>query len=1211
MCRYCNFDVYTHYLINGDFSLEAAHATQAQLNETPENITTTNIANTSINILNNAFIASQSEDNSTENTVKVTDTLEKEEQSFSLLNDAISDNNFIPPTNAQPQISINDVRLIDSSVGRELTFTIGLDISSSETVTVDYATTDNTAVKAEDYQAVNGTVTFAPGETSKTIAVKTTGTSYLDADESFYVNLSNASNATIEDSQGEGTILPAYAGIRGWSRSQDTITFSFFDEDVFGQGGYDGSQSESNAREVSEVVKESYRQIFANLNTFVDRDFIEVAESESGVGDIRILISDAPDYAYAGEHIHLAGWAAASDMGNNGWESDPGVYGYSALIHELGHALGMPHAFGTDSSVFAPEDNSANTVMSYNFPGNSPATFMAYDIKSLQERYGAAKYRLEDTVYKFVTVDNYLVDGELSINDDSRIKQTVWDSGGIDTFDFSGLEINNSGYRFDLNQTKFQTTQDGDRGSSYTIDNTIYYVPTYGTSIAIDVDIENLVNSSSDDIIIANPVANTFSGYEIGLTTGNDLLIAADNLDTLDLSGFSLSEVKQTQIDNDLEIELSLADSITIQDYYSAAEDNRINILWNNGKVDIPLPVISVDDITIKERDTDSTAKVTINLNKPGTESITVDYATADNTALANDDYQSINDTVTFNPGETSKTIKIPVIGDTVDETNESFYLNLDNAVNAVVEDSQAEITIGDNDDPLSSISVSDAGVLSSIPVRDDNGNIKNTTGLLFEVTLDAPSSRTVWVDYATQDNTAVVGEDYSQENNTLTFQPGETAKQIFVGVTVDDLVEADENLYFNLSNPINATIADNQAIGTIEEMRSLSVSDAEITAESTKALFTVALDKPSVQGVFVDYSTADATARNYTDNGRLFIKAGETSATVAVPLINNTEADKTFFLNLSDPKYALIEDSQGRTIITNDDAITTENTEYNSKHIGEVGTISNLDRVNRTIELDHTYTNPVVFAMPLSHNGDDPAIARITDIQSDSFSVYVQEAEYEDGSHTRESFSYMVLEAGTWELENGTTLEVGTIDTNKVSTSGWEQLNFENDFDSSPAILSQVQTDNGGEFIRTRQKGASVDGFRLTMEEEEALQHSGHATETVGWLAIESGSGSWSGLDYQAGSTGTEIDHTWDTVTFGQTFDEAPNLLASLSSYNGSDSAGLRYKNLGSSSVRLMVEEDRSLDSEIGHVNESVDFLAIAGSGDLTASVYNTDSFI
>ena len=272
------------------------------------------------------------------------------------------------------------------------------------------------------------------------------------------------------------------------------------------------------------------------------------------------------------------------------------------------------------------------------------------------------------------------------------------------------------------------------------------------------------------------------------------------------------------------------------------------------------------------------------------------------------------------------------------------------------------------------------------------------------------------------------------------------------------------------------------------------------------------------------------------------------------------------------------------------------------TQHIGEVGTVSNFNHLDRTIELDHTYTNPVVFAMPLSYNGGDPAIVRITDIQNDGFSVYLQEPEYKDGSHIRESFSYIVVEAGTWELENGTTLEVGTIDTNKVSTSGWENINFGSDFDSSPTILSQVQTDNDGEFVRTRQKNASIDGFRLTMEEEEALKSSGHGTETIGWLAIESSSGSWSGLDYQAGSTGTEIDHTIDTINFGQSFDETPKLMASLSSFNGGDSAGLRYKNLGTSSVQLKVEEDRSLDNEIGHVRESVDFLAIAGSGDLSA---------
>ncbi len=271
---------------------------------------------------------------------------------------------------------------------------------------------------------------------------------------------------------------------------------------------------------------------------------------------------------------------------------------------------------------------------------------------------------------------------------------------------------------------------------------------------------------------------------------------------------------------------------------------------------------------------------------------------------------------------------------------------------------------------------------------------------------------------------------------------------------------------------------------------------------------------------------------------------------------------------------------------------------------IGEVGTISNLNHLDRAIELNNTYTNPMVFAMPLSYNGGDPAIARITDIQSDSFSVYLQEPEYENGTHTFESFSYLVLEAGSWELADGTNLEVGTIDTDGVTTSKWDSIDFASNFEQTPVILSQVQTDNDSEFVRTRQKAASIDGFKLTVEEEEALKSSVHGTETIGWLAIESGSGSWDGLDYQAGHTGTEIDHSWNTIGFGQTFSSAPNFLASLASFNEGDSAGLRYRNLGASEVQIRVEEDRSLDNEIGHIPEMVDFLAIAGSGDLSAIV-------
>lgn len=277
------------------------------------------------------------------------------------------------------------------------------------------------------------------------------------------------------------------------------------------------------------------------------------------------------------------------------------------------------------------------------------------------------------------------------------------------------------------------------------------------------------------------------------------------------------------------------------------------------------------------------------------------------------------------------------------------------------------------------------------------------------------------------------------------------------------------------------------------------------------------------------------------------------------------------------------------------------------TQHIGEINHIADLNQVNQTIELSNTYINPVVFALPLSYNGSDPAIARITDIQDDSFSVYLQEPEYRDGKHNRESLSYMVLEAGSWQLADGTVLEVGTVNTNSTTTSSWSNINFASDFAATPAILSQVQTNYGSQFVRTRQTSSSVNGFELALEEEELLKPTGHATETIGWLAIESGSGAWDGLQYQAGKTGTRIDHTWDTITFEQSFEDTPNLFASLASYRGGDSAGLRYLNLGSSDVQIKVEEDRSQDHELSHTVEAVDYLAIAGSGNLSATPYDS----
>ncbi|MEL7408803.1 MAG: calcium-binding protein, partial [Cyanobacteria bacterium J06558_2] len=272
---------------------------------------------------------------------------------------------------------------------------------------------------------------------------------------------------------------------------------------------------------------------------------------------------------------------------------------------------------------------------------------------------------------------------------------------------------------------------------------------------------------------------------------------------------------------------------------------------------------------------------------------------------------------------------------------------------------------------------------------------------------------------------------------------------------------------------------------------------------------------------------------------------------------------------------------------------------------IGEFGKVNNFDHNSQTIQLENSYENPVVFALPLSRNGGDPAVVRITDIQNDSFTAYLQEAEYKDGWHTKESFSYLVLEAGSWELDNGSLLEVGTVNTDLVTSEGWENVDFSADFVDVPVVLSQVQTNFESDFVRTRQQPASIDGFSLSMEEEDALKASGHAAETVGWLAIDAGQGTWGDLEYQAGSTGRAVTHRRYNLNFEQDFMSEPSLFASLASYYGGDASGLRYLDLNESRGQIMIEEDQSLDSERSHTSEIVDFLAIAGNGDLTAIAY------
>jgi hypothetical protein len=107
----------------------------------------------------------------------------------------------------ESSISISDAPPVSEGLGNFATFTVTISNPSAVPVTVNYQTADGTATAGSDYTATSGTLTFAPGETTKAINVPILDDAILEGSETFNVDLSNPTNATILDDQGEGTIL--------------------------------------------------------------------------------------------------------------------------------------------------------------------------------------------------------------------------------------------------------------------------------------------------------------------------------------------------------------------------------------------------------------------------------------------------------------------------------------------------------------------------------------------------------------------------------------------------------------------------------------------------------------------------------------------------------------------------------------------------------------------------------------------------------------------------------------------------------------------------------------------------------------------------------------------------------------------------------------------------------------------------------------------
>ena len=243
--------------------------------------------------------------------------------------------------------------------------------------------------------------------------------------------------------------------------------------------------------------------------------------------------------------------------------------------------------------------------------------------------------------------------------------------------------------------------------------------------------------------------------------------------------------------------------------FYATVTDTSGNTVVSQVQAEIFNPYsLKIDDVSKAEGNSGSNPfTFTVSLQPASLQTVTVNYATADKDATAGSDYTAASGTLTFMPFETSKTITVNVLGDTVDEFYETFFVNLSGASGegVIIADGQGQGKILNDDTPT--VTISD--------VSKAEGNT-GTTAFVFTVRMSNPRMSNVMMNYATANGTAVAGTDYTATSGVLTFAAGQNSKTITVPVLGDTTVEPNKTFFLNLSGISGGILGDAQGLGTI-----------------------------------------------------------------------------------------------------------------------------------------------------------------------------------------------------------------------------------------------------------------------------------------------------------------------------------------------------------------------------------------------------------
>ncbi|MBI3836874.1 MAG: hypothetical protein HY288_02925 [Planctomycetia bacterium] len=334
-------------------------------------------------------------------------------------------------------------------------------------------------------------------------------------------------------------------------------------------------------------------------------------------------------------------------------------------------------------------------------------------------------------------------------------------------------------------------------------------------------------------------------------------------------------------------------------------------------------PALSIADVTVTNVGSGSpkTADFIVNLSAPATTQVTVNVATSDVTAVDGVDYTGTSGTLTFNIGDQSKPVSVPITPDPFEDDTETFKVTLSNPTNATLPNMLQSFSVIGTIMPafaVPTLSITNVSLPEGTPPN------QTTTNFVFMASLsNSPGQTPVVVHYATADgasanlalNATVADNDYIPASGDLTFSSSVLSLPITVTVVGDTKLESSENFTVNLT-PVTGATGTAQGVGTIQNddgPPTLTIGDVTViggTSGTTNAVFTVSLSAVVSQSVFVGFSTQDGTAVSVgsapdfiTASGQLtFAPNGPLQQFITVPIIGDPtpEENETFSVVLS-----------------------------------------------------------------------------------------------------------------------------------------------------------------------------------------------------------------------------------------------------------------------------------------------------------------------